>query len=85
MAKAKGKQALVSIDVPSVLKTTVRERQTLRDAFQNDLEGVLKHDVGAAFDNDWNVGRVATEVVVVAGPGRSHAPRRKPPKKAAKK
>jgi len=84
MAKV-AKKAIVTVDLPSVLGTTVRERQTLKDAFQSELEGVLKGHTGGGANTIWNVGRVATEVVVIAGSGRTHGSKRGAAKKAAKK
>jgi hypothetical protein len=82
---ARPKQAIVTIDVPSVLNTTLSERQKLKSAFKSDLAGVIKgHSVGDG-NEIWNVGRVATEVIVVAGSGTIHGSNRRSAKTAGKK
>jgi hypothetical protein len=68
----------VTIRMPKALKTTPSERQTLHDTFQIKLEGLLRRRRSKPGDDDWNVNRISTEIIVSAGA-------RRPSKKAGKK
>jgi len=76
MAYTKAKEAIVKIALPSVLNASLQDEQALRTAFEGELAGILHEQTGGLA---WNVGKVATQIVVVRGTGGKRA------KKAAKK
>lgn len=75
----------VTISLPSELKTTARERETLQKAFQTKLRGVLRGRRGVSVSNIWDVQRITTETVVRAGRPAKKRPKKAGGKKAAKK
>ena len=76
----------VTIRMPTVLDTTASERKILKDAFQTKIEGVLERHQRFTDDEQWNVGSVKTEIVLVRGrPSLRRGGKKRPTKKSSKK
>ena len=72
----------VTISMPQALRITATDRQALKETFQTKLAGVLRRRPTRPEDDQWNVNRVSTEIIVSKGGLR---PSKKAGKKAGKK